>query len=169
MSKRLGFRMLEDQDLQNLMRLDMNPEVRAFFPEGVSTPEQLRQKIIRSRKSFLQKGFGEFSVTDLKTNEFLGRAGFAELKNGEIEVGYLLLKEYWGKGIATEALCALLDWAGKTLSVPRIVAYAPNNHQASIGVMKKAGMRYLKTEPSHGVECTFYEFPLKPRAAPAES
>ena len=168
-SKRLGFRMLEDQDLQNLMRLDMNPDVRAFFPEGVSTPEQLREKIVRSRTSFLQKGFGEFSVTDLKTNEFLGRAGFAELKNGEVEVGYLLLKEHWGKGIATEALCALLDWAGKALSVPRIVAYAPNNHQASIGVMKKAGMRYLKTEPSHGVECTFYEFPLKPRAAPAES
>ena len=36
MSKRLGFRMLEDHDLQNLMRLDMNLEVRAFFPEGVS-------------------------------------------------------------------------------------------------------------------------------------
>ena len=169
MSKRLGFRMLEDHDLQNLMRLDMNLEVRAFFPEGVSTPKQLREKIIRSHTSFLQKGFGEFSVTDLKTNEFLGRAGFAELKNGEIEVGYLLLKEHWGKGLATEALSALLDWAGKALSVPRILAYAPINHHASIGVMKKAGMRYLKTEPSHGVECIFYEYPLKLRDTPAES
>ena len=168
-SKRLGFRMLEDHDLQNLMRLDMNLEVRAFFPEGLSTPKQLQEKIIRSRTSFLQKGFGEFSVTDLKTNEFLGRAGFAELKNGEIEVGYLLLKEYWGKGIATEALSALLDWAGKALSVPRILAYAQINHHASIGVMKKAGMRYLKTEPGHGIECKFYEYPLKPRNTPAKS
>ena len=168
-SKRLVFRMLEDHDLQNLMRLDMDLEVRAFFPEGVSTPKQLREKIIRSRTSFLQKGFGEFSVTDLKTNEFLGRAGFAELNNGEIEVGYLLLKEYWGKGIATEALSALLDWAGKALSVPRILAYAPIDHHASIGVMKKAGMRYLKTEPGHGIECKFYEYPLKPRDTPAKS
>ena len=168
MSKRLGFRMLEDHDLQNLMRLDMNLEVRAFFPEGVSTPKQLREKIIRSHTSFLQKGFGEFSVTDLKTNEFLGRAGFAELKNGEIEVGYLLLKEHWGKGIATEALSALLDWAGKALSVPCILAYAPINHHASVGVMKKAGMRYLKTESSHGVECIFYEYPLIPRETPVK-
>ena len=98
MSKRLGFRLLEDHDLQNLMRLDMNREVRTFFPGGVSTQEQLREKIIRSHTSFLEKGFGEFSITDLKTNEFLGRAGFAELNNGEIEVGYVLLKEYWGKG-----------------------------------------------------------------------
>ena len=168
-SKRLGFRMLEDHDLHDLMRLDMNPEVRAFFPGGVSTPKQLREKIIGSRSSFLQKGFGEFSLTDLKTNEFLGRAGFAELKNGEIEVGYLLLKEHWGKGIATEALSALLDWAWKSLSVPRILAYAPINHHASISVMKKAGMRYLKTEPGHGVECIFYEYPLIPRETPAKS
>ena len=79
MSKRLGFRLLEDHDLQNLMRLDMNREVRTFFPGGVSTQEQLREKIFRSHTSFLEKGFGEFSITDLKTNEFLGRAGFAEL------------------------------------------------------------------------------------------
>ena len=158
MSKRLGFRMLEDHDLQNLMRLDMNLEVRAFFPEGVSTPKKLQEKIIRNRTSFLQKGFGEFSVTDMKTNEFLGRAGFAELNNGEIEAGYLFLKE----------LSALLDWAGKALSVARILAYAPINHHASIGVMKKAGMRYLKTESNHGVECVFYEYPLKPRDTPAK-
>lgn len=86
MSKRLGFRMLEDHDLKNLMRLDMNLEVRAFFPEGVSTPKKLQEKIIRSRASFLHKGFGEFSVTDMKTNDFLGRAGFAELNNGEAEL-----------------------------------------------------------------------------------
>jgi len=167
-SKRLGFRMLQEHDLQNLMRLDMNREVRTFFPGGVSTPEKLREKIIRSHTSFLEKGFGEFSITDLKTNEFLGRAGFAELNNGEVEVGYLLLKEYWGKGIATEALSALLDWAGKALEIPRILAYAPIDHHASIGVMKKAGMRYLKTEPGHGIECIFYEYPLKPGDTPAK-
>ena len=72
MSKRLGFCLLEDHDLQNLMRLDMNREVRTFFPGGVSTPEQLREKIIRSHTSFLEKGFGEFSISDLKTNESWG-------------------------------------------------------------------------------------------------
>jgi len=159
-SKRIGFRMLEEHDFQNLVRLDMDAEVRAFFPEGVSTPQLLREKIIRSRDSFIENGFGEFSMTELKTNEFLGRAGFAALNDGEVEVGYLLLKKYWGQGLASEALETLLDWAGKTLSIPRILAYAPVNHHASIGVMKKAGMRYLKTETSRGVNCKFYEYPL---------
>lgn len=152
--------MLEEHDFQNLVRLDMDPEVRAFFPDGVSTPKLLREKIVKSRNSFLEKGFGEFSMTELKTHEFLGRAGFAELNDGEVEVGYLLLKNYWNQGLASEALGALLDWAGKALSVARILAYAPVNHHASIGVMKKAGMRYLKTETSRGVNCKFYEYPL---------
>lgn len=161
-SQRLGFRMLEQHDLQNLMKLDMNPEVRAFFPGGVSTPDLLQQKIVRSRTSFLEKGYGEFSIFELKTSAFLGRAGFAELHDGEIEVGYLFFKEYWGQGLATEALGVLLAWIGNTLSVPRILAYAPVNHHASIRVMKKVGMRYLKTETNCGAKFEFYEYPLNP-------
>jgi ribosomal-protein-alanine N-acetyltransferase len=161
MSRRIGFRMLEEDDLQNLVKLDMDPEVRAFFPGGISSPELLREKIEKSRASFLANGFGEFSMTELQTSRFIGRAGFAELESGEIEVGYLLLKEYWGRGLASEALCALLDWAKKSLRVPRILAYAPVEHAASLGVMKKAGMRYLKTEIARGVNCKFFEYPLR--------
>jgi len=162
-SRRIGFRMLEESDFQNLVKLDMDPEVRAFFPGGVSTPELLREKIASSCASFHEHGFGEFSMTELKTGRFIGRAGFAGLDDGEIEVGYLLLKEYWGQGLASEALGALLDWAGQSLSVPRILAYSPVDHNASLGVMRKAGMRYLKTEIARGVNCKFYEYPFNHR------
>jgi len=155
--------MLRDEDLKNLVILDMDPEVRAFFPGGVSSPGLLQEKINKSRASFLENGFGEFSMTELKTERFIGRAGFAGLDDGEIEVGYLLLKEYWGQGLASEALVALLDWAGRTLPAARILAYAPVDHQASLGVMRKAGMRYLKTYIGHGVQCKFYEYPLDTR------
>ena len=159
-SNRIGFRALEENDLQDLVKLDTDPEVRAFFPGGVSTPGQLREKIAKSRASFLENGFGEFSMIELKTGRFMGRAGFAGLEDGEIEVGYVLLEEYWGQGLASEALGALLDWAGKSLSAPRILAYAPVGHKASLGVMRKAGMRYLKTELARGVNCEFHEYPL---------
>jgi len=159
-SGRIGFRMLEESDLPNLIKLDLDPEVRAFFPGGVSTPELLREKIVKSRASFLASGFGEFSMWELQTDRFIGRAGFAGLEDGEVEVGYLLLKAYWGRGLASEALGALLDWAKKSLRVPRILAYAPVEHAASLGVMKKAGMRYLKTGMARGVNCKFFEYPL---------
>jgi RimJ/RimL family protein N-acetyltransferase len=70
------------------------------------------------------------------------------------------LKHFWGFGLAQESLQALLDWARDNLDAPRIVAYAPREHSASFNVMKKAGMRYFKTEKTRGVDCDYYEYRL---------
>ena len=159
-SERLGFRLFEDSDFEDLKKLDLDPEVRAHFPDGVSTPDQIRERISANRASFGEHGFSDFAVIESETGRFAGRAGFGQIEGGEIEVGYVLLKEYWGQGLAQEALRALLAWAEQSLDVPRILAYTPMEHSASIHVMKKCGMRYLKTDIMRGVECVFYEYPL---------
>jgi RimJ/RimL family protein N-acetyltransferase len=159
-SERLGFRLLEESDFENLKKLDLDPEVRAHFPEGVSTPEQIRERISKNRACFAENGFGDFAVTESETGRFVGRAGFGLIEGGEIEVGYVFLKEYWGQGLAQEALRALLAWAKQSLSAHRILAYTPMEHGASIHVMKKCRMRYLKTDIMRGVRCVFYEYPL---------
>ena len=82
------------------------------------------------------------------------------LEGGEIEVGYVFLKDFWGRGFAQESLRALLAWAEQNLKVARIVAYAPKQHSASFNVMQKSGMRFFKTETVRGVSCDFYEYPL---------
>jgi len=159
-SERLGFRLPEDADFDDLKKLDMNPEVRAQFPGGVLTPEQIKKRISENVAFFRERGFGDFAVIDLKTGKFAGRAGFGLIEGGEIEVGYVLLKEFWGRGLAQESLRALLAWAKLNLDVPRIIAYAPQQHSASFNVMKKSGMSYLKTDRMRGVSCDLYEYPL---------
>jgi RimJ/RimL family protein N-acetyltransferase len=159
-SERLGFRLFANSDFENLKKLDMDPDVRAYFPDGVSTPEQITQRIERNRDSYARIGFSEFAVIDRKTGKFSGRAGFSLMDDGEIEVGYVFLKEYWGRGLAQESLRALLAWGKQTLSVKRILAYAPCEHSASLNVMKRCGMRYLKTATMHNVKCDFYEYLL---------
>ena len=159
-SARLGFRILEEVDYESLEKLDMDPEVRAYFPDGESTPEEIRQRIVRSQANYLTRGYTEFAVVDLETGEFAGRAGFGEIEGGEVEVGYVFLKDYWGRGLAQESLRALLAWAKQELEIPRIIAYAPKEHSASFNVMKKSGMRYFKTDRMRGVDCGFYEYPL---------
>lgn len=160
LSERLGFRPLENSDFENLVELDMSPEVRAHFPDGVSTPDQIKKRISTSIASFRDNGFGEFAINELETSKFAGRAGFGLIEAGEIEVGYVFLKDHWGRGLAQESLRALLGWAELNIGVPRILAYAPKQHSASFNVMKKCGMRYLKTEGVHGAICDFYEYPL---------
>ena len=159
-SERLGFRLPKDSDLTSLEKLDTDPEVRAHFPEGVMTPEQIRERIVKNRTCFEDNGFADFAVVELETGEFVGRAGFGLIEGGEIEVGYVFLKRHWGRGLAQESLRALLAWAETSLEVPRIVAYAPKQHSASFNVMRKSGMRYLKTGTVHGVECDLYEYSL---------
>jgi len=159
-SERLGFRRFEDSDFADLKRLDMDPEVRAHFPDGISTTAQINARIARSKLPVPANGCPEFAVIELETGRFAGRAGFGLIEGGEIEVGYVFLKEFWGRGIAQESLRALLTWAKENLNVPRIIAYAPSTHSASLNVMGKAGMRLFKTDNMHGVACDFYQYSL---------
>ena len=159
-SKRLGFRLLDDGDLEDLKKLDMDPEVRAHFPDGVSTPGEIEAQISKSRVAYREKGLGIFAVIELESGRFAGRAGFAQMEDGEVEVGYVFLAGFWGRGLAQESLRSHLSWARENIDVRRILAYAPRSHAASFNVMKKSGMTYLKTATMRGVEYDFYEYPL---------
>ena len=159
-SKRLGFRLIENTDFDMLKKLDMDPAVRTHFPEGILTPEQIKERISSNKEFYQENGFGDFAVVILETEQFAGRAGFAFIDGGEIEVGYVFLRHFWGRGLAQESLRALLAWARANLDVPRVVAYAPTQHSASLNVMKKSGMRYCKTEKTRGIECDYYEYQL---------
>ena len=159
-SERLGFRPFEDADFPDLECLDMDPEVRAYFPGGISTPAEINARIVRGKRSIEANGYAEFAVIELATGRFAGRAGFGLIEGDEIEVGYVFLKEFWGHGLAQESLRALLGWAKENLRAPRIIAYAPGRHSASLNVMRKAGMRLFKTGNVDGVTCDFYEYSL---------
>ena len=159
-TERLCFRLLDITDFEDLKVLDMDPDVRAHFPDGVSTPDQIKEHISKSQACYAENGFGEFAVIETESGRFTGRAGFGLIEGGGIEVGYVFLKQFWGQGLAQESLRALLAWAEQSLRAHRILAYAPTTHMASLHVMKKCGMRYLKTDIMRGVECTFYEYPL---------
>lgn len=63
-------------------------------------------------------------------------------------VGYLLRREYWGRGYATEALVAVLDYGFDVLRVPRIYAECYLANTASARVMERAGMRRVGRVPS---------------------
>ncbi len=164
MSERLGYRACLASDLQNLILLDSDPEVRAFFPMGVASAAQIKERIEEYQNDLREKGYGLFIIEELSTGEFVGRCGFKQLElfdKSEIEVGYVLLKKFWGQGLASEALTALLDWAEEHVPTDNIIAFAPKEHLASQRVMQKSGMEYAKNAMIYGVECVFYKKNLR--------
>ncbi|MBA2731467.1 MAG: GNAT family N-acetyltransferase [Acidobacteria bacterium] len=56
------------------------------------------------------------------------------------DAGYVLSRQHWGKGIATEALCSLVEWALRQASIYRVWALCDVDNLASAGVLEKVGM-----------------------------
>lgn len=62
---------------------------------------------------------------------------------GEVEIGWLLAKPFWGRALATEAARASLDWAWANTPVARVVAITAAGHAKSQEVMGRLGMTRL--------------------------
>ena len=82
---------------------------------------------------------------DAGSCEFDGRVvGVAGLQYvdelDEADVGYRFLKEFWGRGLATEATQACLDYGFSTLGLKRIIALILPPNTTSIRVAQKCGM-----------------------------
>ncbi len=142
--------------------MDSDPKVRSFYPNGVLNGNQVKANMKKNTDFFKSNGFGAFIAIELSSGEFVGRCGFGKLSTGEVEAGYTFLPKFWGRGLATEALIALLKWAQQNIySVDTIVAYTPKEHIASQRVMQKAGMEFYKTEISEIETCVFYKMKLR--------
>ncbi len=153
---RMILRLIQKNDLDQVAKLHADPDVRRFFPDGIQNREQTKKRIKEFMTFYQEKGLPCFVMFDKVSKEFLGRCGFGPIKTGEIEVGYLIVRKFWGMGYASEALHALLNWSKQHIDTDYIVAFAPLKHGASHRVMEKCGMKYYKDELGHGIECKFY-------------
>lgn len=155
-TNRLGMRLIAIDDVDCLFELEKDPEVQSFRPEGVRTYEQTKEVISKCIDEYEQHGLPSFYMFNLESNEFVGRIGFFTWETGDIEIGYVLHKKFWGLGYATEALVCLLQWAKQHLVVEYITAYANFDNFASRRVLEKGGMQSFKRTVEKGIDGVYY-------------
>ena len=157
-SERLIFRKFTLEDLPLLIEQRSDPDVSRFLGgTKLQNPEALAKRIRFYMSCYESHGFGMCAMLWRPTGEMIGSAGLQPLDGtDEIEVGYSMIKEYWGKGIGTEAARAWLDHGFTEHGLERIVAVAHNENWASRRIMEKLGMTYEKTEFHYDAECAFY-------------
>lgn len=162
-SERIGYRLLKKNDFNDYFKLDSDPEIREFFPQNKALDEKtIKANMQKNIAFFKANDFGVFIAIELASGEFIGRCGFGKIATGEIEVGYVFLQKFWGKGLASEALLSLLNWAKSNIFVvDSIIAFTPTAHLASQRVMQKAGMQFYKEERKEGIEYVFYKINLR--------
>lgn len=88
-----------------------------------------------------EAGWFQFALELRKTGEFVGDCGLNILAHEPrlAQIGYTIAKPHWNKGLATEAVRALADYAFSAFSLHRITASADPRNVASCRVLEKAG------------------------------
>lgn len=157
-TERLAFRPYTIEDLPLLIEMRSDPEVNRYLGgTRLQNPEFLSKRILFYIEAFEKFGFASCLMKWKETGEIIGSAGLQPLDGtDEIEVGYSLARDYWGRGIGTEAARAWMDFGFREKGLERIVAVAVTENKASQRIMEKIGMSYEKTEEHWGEECNFY-------------
>jgi ribosomal-protein-alanine N-acetyltransferase len=98
---------------------------------------------IKNYSDYERNGYGRWAVCLKDTHEFIGWCGLKyENEKREIDLGYRFFKKHWGKGYATEAAKACVNYGFTILKVKEIVGRASINNFASIEVLKKCNFGY---------------------------
>lgn len=143
-TERLVLRGFTDEDVAPYHAVFTDPEVTRYLPtKGEPLPiERIERAIVRGREHWTARGYGIWAVEDRATGTLLGQCGLQFLDDvGESELLYALVREAWGRGLATEGSAAALRFGFGTANLRRIVAYAVAENTASTRVMEKVGMR----------------------------
>lgn len=144
-TERLILRDWQESDLIVFQQMNQDPLTMEFFPKMLSLYES-RQFFERIKHEFEERGYGLYAVELKESKRFIGFTGFHyTVMNTNfspcIEIGWRYTHDVWGKGYATEAAKACLNYAKKNLSLKEVYSFTSQLNQRSENVMKKIGMQ----------------------------
>ena len=157
-TERLIIRNFVPEDLDKLIELRSDDEViRYLGGRRLQNPDSIDTRLRFYIDCYRKHGFGMSAMIWKETGELIGWCGLQPLGDtGAIEVGYGMIREYWGRGIGYEAARAWLDYGFMEVGLERIVAVADPDNVGSWRIMEKCGMTYERTEDHYGITCVFY-------------
>jgi [ribosomal protein S5]-alanine N-acetyltransferase len=137
-------------DAGAMTRVYCDPEVMRYVPGGALADEAAVRDLLGSYARIqTERGFSSWAVVERETGELIGDVGFGIFEpSGEIELGYTLARDCWGRGLATEAARAALA-VGLAHLAPRIVAVVDAENEPSLRVAVRLGMRRIRDIVAH--------------------
>lgn len=140
---RLFLRKMNETDVDAVFAMRSDEEIMRFIRPIQTQKKETESwiKLISSRWESEKLGF--CAIIEKSTKSFAGWCGLWRLnETGETEIGYALLKEFWGKGYAVEAAAAFLKYGFEELNLEKIVAVADPVNRNSRRVMELIGMKF---------------------------
>ena len=131
-----------------------SPEIMRHIAEPLD--KQATARLLAAHAgSWALHGFGGWCVEELATRAVIGIAGLNRLEQGgDVEVGWIIEPSAWGRGYATEAARAVIQYAFEQVGALRAVAHIARENAGSIAVARKLGMQ-IDQEAAIGTKLVF--------------
>lgn len=146
LTKRTRMRRHTIDDFDQSAALWSDPDVARYISGKPSTRAESWSRLLRYIGHWQALSFGYWVVEDRMTGQYLGEVGLADYKRDMTpsierwpEMGWVLAPHAHGRGLATEAVAAALDWSDRILASERTVCLMDPGHRASIRVAAKNG------------------------------
>jgi ribosomal-protein-alanine N-acetyltransferase len=142
-TERLYLREWVPDDWLRFKPLVVDPRVVEYIKPGEPWSDDRIENRVREYIQLSQtRGWILWPVIHRADTKLIGFCGFSDGFPPDVEIGWRLLPEYWGQGLATEAATATLEYGFATWNFPRVIAVAQDLNRASIRVMEKIGMTF---------------------------
>lgn len=167
---RLLLRPLDRGDLDDFVALHADPEVTRFIRP--LDREAAAARLRADEGEWRQRGHGMLAIVERDGGAFLGRCGLKRWPQfEETELGWVLRREAWGKGYATEAARACVEWAFSQFDLSFVTAMINRDNQRSLRVAERLGMDRLREDELLGdpVEVYWLSRPASQASTPAAS
>lgn len=157
-TQRLYLREFTIEDATHFYDLNLDPEVIKHTGDEAFKSVEDAKTFLENYDHYQKFQFGRWAVIDQTNEEFLGWCGlkFSPEKD-EVDLGFRFFQKHWNKGFAGEAAQACLNYGFNELNLLQIVGRAMKANLASIRVLEKVGMQYLKDFEFDGNKGVIYK------------
>ncbi|MEW6207078.1 MAG: GNAT family N-acetyltransferase [Acidobacteriota bacterium] len=154
----LLLRQFTQSDFDSYAEMCADKEVMRYIGEGRALS---RAEAWRNMAGILGhwqlRGYGLWAIEEKESGLLVGRAGFFNPEDWPgFELGWLLGRPFWGKGFATEAARAALQFAFTQLDQPRVISLIRPGNLRSIRVAERLGEKYETTVYLSGAEAFLF-------------
>lgn len=146
------------KDVERLYEIYADKETK-MYTEDLYPEKELEISYIEDyiKNQYRYSEYGMWVVILKETETLIGRAGiFNRIGQTFPEIGFIFDKNYWGRGIATEVLKGVLDYAKDELSMDCLVAHVMPSNRRSINLLKKLGFEYVTNATFENIEYEKY-------------
>jgi RimJ/RimL family protein N-acetyltransferase len=144
-TERLRLRPMRMGDLDEFVSLHADPEVTEFIRPLNRTAAE--ERLRRDEAEWRERGHGLLAMLDRESGVFLGRSGLKHWPQfDETELGWALARSAWGRGYATEAARACIEWGFAEFAVPYLTAMINPDNVRSTRVAERLGLAPMRED-----------------------